>query len=66
MKIWMGYCRTVRKLSRVSAYIASVVTLVMSALIFVEVICRSFFACKGFSGDGGPVLRHGREDWNAG
>ena len=46
MKIWMGYCRTVRKLSRVSAYIASVVTLVMSALIFVEVICRSFF---GFS-----------------
>lgn len=46
MKIWMGYCRTVRRLSRIGAYIASIVTLVMSALIFVEVICRSFF---GFS-----------------
>ena len=42
----MGYCRAVRKISRCSAYVASIVTIIMSALIFVEVICRSVF---GFS-----------------
>ncbi len=46
MKIWQGYCRIVRTVSRFSAYIAAIATIAMSILVFIEVICRSIF---GFS-----------------
>lgn len=46
MLVWQGYCRIVRKISHVSAYIASAITIIMSLLIVTEIICRSFF---GFS-----------------
>lgn len=46
MRIWLGYCNTVKKINDVSIKIAAVTLVLMAVVISLEIICRSFF---GFS-----------------
>lgn len=46
MKVWKAFNHFVKKLSKISAWIAAITTIFMALLIFIEIVCRSFF---GFS-----------------
>lgn len=49
--VWKAYCGIVRKVSKISAYIAAVATILMSLIIFVEIIYRNFFGASTMIAD---------------
>ena len=51
MTVWKAYCHAVRKVPKISSYIAAAATVLMSLIIFVEILYRNIFGASTLIAD---------------